>query len=162
VSHPSLGKPPPNLQAGYPEGAARLRASRTALATRALEIAIDGDRTFTTRHDDAGLRNLLRDVEVHVERLALCVSADDPYFLEHFADQSAPVFRRRGFGMADVVRLMEGLRSAARGILNANEVAAADRGLDAAVRVYRWYRQIAGDARRKNPVLAAIYKGIGW
>ena len=31
--------------------------------------------------------------------------------------------------------------------------------LDEAVEGYRWYRRLAGDARKRNPILAAIYKG---
>jgi len=132
-----------------------------ALAARALEIAVDGDPTFRSRYNEAALRNLLRDAEVFVERLALCVAADDPYFLEQFADQTATIFRRRHVGMDDVIRLLEGLRSAARGVLSPAELGAADRAIDDGIRVFLWYRQIAGDARKKNPILQALYKGIG-
>lgn len=162
MSHPSLGKPPRNLTAGFPDGAARLRSSRSQLAIRTLEVAIDADPSIRGRYDDAGLRNLLRDAEVLCDRLATCVAGDDPYWLTEFADQTAPVFRRRGVPMDDAVRLLEGLRAASRGQLSPEEQGAADRALDEAVKVYRWYRQIAGDARKKNPVLAALYKGIGW
>jgi hypothetical protein len=134
---------------------------RSPLASRALEIAADADPTMTSRYDEAGLRNLLRDAEVFVDRLALCVAADDPYFLEQFADQTATIFRRRHVGIDDVTRILEGLRSASRGILSPQEAAAADRGIDGGVQVYEWYRQIAGDARKKNPILQALYKGIG-
>jgi hypothetical protein len=160
VSHPSLGLPPRSLQAGFPDAAARLRTDRAALAGRALEVAVDADPTMRTRYDEAGLRNLLRDAEVHVDRLALCVAGDDTHFLGHFADMSAPVFRRRGVPMDDVCRLLEGLRSAARGVLSAEEMVPADGGLDEAVAVYRWYRRLSGDARRKNRLVDAIYKGI--
>jgi hypothetical protein len=161
VSHPSLGKPPPDLHAGFPDGAARIRALHAALASRALEIAIDADPSLRTRYDDGGLRNLLRDAEVFVERLALCVAADDPYFLEHFADQTSTVFRRRRVAMGDLMAMLEGMRSAARGVLSPAEQAAADRGIDAAIAVFDWHRQIAGDARTKNRILQALYKGIG-
>ena len=160
VSHPSLGKPPRSLQAGYPDAAERLRAGRAALAVRALEVAVDADPTMRTRYDEAGLRNLLRDAEVHVDRLALCVAASDSHWLGHFADQTATVFRRRRVGMDDVVRLMDGLRAAVRGVLSADEMVPADEAIDEAVKVYRWYRRLSGDARRKNPILDAIYKGI--
>jgi hypothetical protein len=132
-----------------------------ALAARALEIAVDIDPTLKIRYDEAALRNLLRDAEVFVERLALCVASDDPYFLEQFADQTATIFRRRRVGMDDVAAVLEGLRSAARGILSPAEIGAADRGIDAAIAVFDWYRQIAGDARKKNRILQALYKGIG-
>jgi hypothetical protein len=159
VSHPSLGLPPRSLTAGHPEAASRLRDQRSRLAARAIEVAVDADRTLATRHGEAGLRNLLRDAEVLVDRLALCVAGDDPHWLREFADQTATVFRRRRVPMDDVVQVCEGLRAAAQGVLRADEMASADRGLDAAVEVYRWYRRIGGDARRRNPILAKLYRG---
>jgi hypothetical protein len=62
--------------------------------------------------------------------------------------------------MDDVVRLCEGLRSAARGLLSAEEMVPADLALDEAVKVYRWYRRLSGDARKRNRIVDAIYKGI--
>ena len=160
MSHPSLGLPPRSLEAGFPDAAARLRANRAALAGRALEVAVGADPTMRERHAEPGLRNLLRDTEVHVDRLALCVAGDDTHWLKHFADMTAPVFRRRGVPMDDVVQLMEGLRSAARGILSTEEMVPADEALDEAAEVYHWYRRLSGDARKKNRIVDAIYKGI--
>ena len=31
--------------------------------------------------------------------------------------------------------------------------------IDEAIAVFRWYRRLAGDARKRNPILAALYKG---
>jgi hypothetical protein len=160
VSHPTLGLPPQSLQAGFPDGAARLTANRSALAVRALEVAIDADPTIRTRYDDTGLRNLLRDAEVHVDRLALCVAGGHDHWLKTFADATATVFRRRGVPMDDVVRLMEGIRAGARGVLSAEEMVTADAALDEAVKVYRWYRRLSGDNRRRNRILDFLYKGI--
>lgn len=160
VSHPSLGLPPRSLQAGFPDAAVRLRANRALLAVRALEIAVAADPTIRTRNDDTWLRNLLRDAEVHLDRLALCVAGNDPYWLAHFAENAATVFRRRGVPMDDVVQLLEGLRSAVRGVLSAEEMVTADHALDEAVAVYHWFRRLSGDARKKNPIIDAIYKGI--
>jgi len=112
------------------------------------------------RYDDLGLRNLLRDAEVHVDRLASCVAGNDVHWLKHFADGAAPVFRRRGVPMDDVVQLMNGLKSAARGILSAEEMAPAELAIDEAAKVYHWYRRLSGDARRKNPIVEKIYRGI--
>jgi hypothetical protein len=159
VSHPSLGLPPRSLHAGFPDAAARLRARRAPLAARALEAAADADATFAVRYDQAGLRNLLRDAEVLVDRLALCVAGNDPHWLREFADQTATVFRRRGVAMDDVVGICEGLRASARGVLADDEMAPATRALDEAVKVYRWYRRLAGDARKRNRLVSAIYKG---
>jgi hypothetical protein len=160
VSHPSLGLPPRSLQAGFPDAAARLRTNRAALAVRALEVAVDADPSMRERYDELGLRNLLRDAEVHVDRLALCVAGDDPYWLKHFADGTATVFRRRGVPMDDVVQLMNGLKSAVRGVLSAEEMVPAELAIDEAAKVYHWYRRLSGDARKKNPIVEKIYRGI--
>lgn len=160
MSHPTLGLPPRSLLAGYPDAAARLRSNRAALAVRALETAVAADPGIRARHDDDALRNILRDTEVHVDRLALCVAGNDPHWLKEFADQAAPVFRRRHVSMDDVCAVLEGLRTAARGVLSAEEQAVADGALDEAVAVYSWYRRISGDARPKNKLVDFLYKGI--
>jgi hypothetical protein len=159
VSHPTLGLPPRSLHAGFPDGAARLRANSARLAARALEVAVDEDPTLRTRHDDAALRNLLLDAEVFVERLALCVAGNDPLWLKEFADQTATVYRRRLVPMDDVARLLEAIRAGARGVLSAEEMAPADAAIDEAIAVFRWYRRLAGDARKRNRILAALYRG---
>lgn len=159
MSHPSLGLPPRSLTAGFPDAAARLRTHRVAIGVRALEVARDGDPTFATRHDELGLRALLRDTEALVEPLALCVAGNDPHWLREFADQSAVIFRRRRVPMDDLVAICEGLRAAIRSHLSVDELVPADAALDAAVAVYRAYRRLAGDARKRNRLLAAIYKG---
>ena len=117
------------------------------------------DPTFRGRYDEPGLRNLLRDAEVFVDRLALCVAGNDTHWLKEFADMSAPVFRRRKVAMDDVVRLLEGIRAGARSVLNDAETVPADLAIDEAVAVFKWYRRLAGDARKRNPILAALYKG---
>jgi hypothetical protein len=160
VSHPSLGQPPRSLQAGFPDAAARLHADRARLAARALEIAANADPTLTVRHDEAGLRNLQRDAEVFVERLALCVAGDDPHWLSQLADQSVIVFRRRGVQMDDVVALCEGIRSGARGVLSDEEMAPATRALDEAVAVLSWHRRISGDGHKRNRLSETLYRGI--
>lgn len=159
VSHPTLGLPPRSLVAGFPDAADRLRSSRARIAARAIEVAVDADPTFRTRYDEPGLRNFLRDAEVFTDRLALCVAGDDPHWLREFADQTATVFRRRKVAMDDVVRILEGLRAGARSLLSEDEMVPADHALDAAVTVFREYRRLAGDARKRNRIAAALYKG---
>jgi hypothetical protein len=154
-----LGQPPRSLHAGFPDAAARLRSERGRLAARALEVAVDGDPTMHTRHTETSLRNLLKDAEVFIDRLALCVAGNDSHWLKEFADMSAPVFRRREVPLDDVIRLLEGIRAGARGVLSEAETVPADAALDEAVAVFRWYRRLAGDARKKNRLIAAIYKG---
>lgn len=160
MSHPSLGLPPRSLQAGFPDAADRLRAQRAALAARSLEVAVDADPTIRTRFDDVALRNLLKDTQVHVDRLALCVAGNDSHWLKEFADQAAPVFRRREVPMDDVCRILEGLRTGARSLLSDEEMAPADAALDEAISVYRWYRRLSGDARKKNRIIEKLYRGI--
>ncbi len=135
-------------------------AQRSRLASRALEVAAAEDPTLRTRFDEDGLRNLLGDAEVIVDRLALCVAGDDVYWLKGFAGHFATVLRRRGVPMDDIVRICEGLRAGARGVLAEDEMAIADRALDEAERVFRWYRRLSGDARKKNRFIDTIYKGI--
>jgi hypothetical protein len=129
-------------------------ASRRAASSRSTRIGV------RTRHDDSALRNLQRDVEVFVDRVALCVAGNDPHWLTHFADQTASVYRRRLVPMDDVVRLLEALRAGARGVLSAEEMVPADAALDEAVAVFRWYRRLAGDARKKNRLVSALYRGV--
>jgi Phycobilisome protein len=159
VSHPSLGRPPRDLTAGQPAAAERLRADRHRLAARSIEIAGSLDPTFTTRHDDLGLRLLQRDLETYLERVALAVASNDPSFASQWAEWLAPTYRRRKVPMDDLVTLSEALRAAMPAALAPNERPAADAALDAAIAVFRWHRRLAGDARRRNRILAALYRG---
>lgn len=160
VSHPTLGLPPRSLEAGFPAAADRLRAQRSSLAIRALEVAVAADPSIRRRHTDVALRGLLKDAEVLVGRLALCVAGDGTFWLKEFADQSAPVFRRRKIPVSDVISVLEGIRAGARGVLAEDEMASANRAIDDAVAVYKRFHHIRGDAREWNPVTSKLYKGI--
>jgi hypothetical protein len=61
--------------------------------------------------------------------------------------------------MDDVIQLCEGLRLASASVLAPAERPAADAAIDNAIKVLRWHRRLAGDARKRNRLLAAIYKG---
>jgi hypothetical protein len=159
VSHPSLGLPPRDERAGFPDAADRLRRERPRIGQRALEIVVDRDPAFRDRHDELALRKLLRDTEIFIDRLALSVTSNDPSVMSEFADQVVPVYRRRKVSMDDLIKLDEGLRSAAGAHLTGDEVASLDAALDAANKVFKWHRRIAGDARKRNRLLQAIYKG---
>jgi hypothetical protein len=159
VSHPSLGLPPPDQTAGFPAAAARIDAARTRLAARALEIAFDKDPTLRDRYDELGLRKLLRDAGTLLERIAVAVASGDPEPLRLFADQVAPIYRRRSVPMDDLINLAEGLRAATATVLTGPELAPVDAAVDTAIDEFRWHRRIAGDARKKNRILQAIYKG---
>lgn len=129
------------------------------LAGRALEIALDLDLTMRERYDELGLRRLLNDAAVYLDAIALSVATDDPDHAVHWAETSAPVYRRRRVPMDDLVTLGRGLRRAIESVLGPEERAAADRAIDAANARYHALRRLGGDARRRNRILAAIYKG---
>jgi hypothetical protein len=159
VGHPTLGEPPVDQTAAFPAAAARLRANRDTIASRALEGAVQRDSTLTTRHDEAGLRHLLRDTGVYVDRLALAVASGRIAYAEEWVEWCAPLYRRRRVPMDDLISLSEGLRGALRAHLGPDEMAIADPAIDGAIRSLRWNRRLAGDARKRNRLLAAIYKG---
>jgi hypothetical protein len=158
-AHPSLGLPPPDTTAGFPDAADRLRAATSRLGARALEIAIERDPTLTERHNELGLRHLLRDTEIFVDRIALAVALDDPAPMREFADQVVPLYRRRRVPMDDLVQLSEGLRSAMAPFLEGPEADPMHAAINAGIAQMRWNRRIAGDARKRNRLLEAIYKG---
>jgi hypothetical protein len=147
------------MTTGHPEAANRLRAQSRRLATRALEVAAHGDPTYADRIGESGMRNLHQDAMAFIDRLALSVAGDEPSWLREFADQTATVYRRRGVSLDDVIKLFEGIRASIRGVLDAVELVPADTALDEAIEVFRFHRRLAGDARKRNPILAAIYKG---
>jgi hypothetical protein len=159
VSHPSLGLPPPDRTAGLPAAAARLEAARARLAARALEIAVESDPTMRDRYDEIGLRRLLRDAETLLEQVAISVGSGDIGPIRSFADWVAPVYRRRSVPMDDLIELSEGLRASAATVLAGPEIEALDAAIEAAIEQFRWNRRIAGDARKRNRILQAIYKG---
>jgi hypothetical protein len=159
VSHPTLGNPPPDLRAGYPDAAARLRREHARLGRRALEVAIERDPSLRERHEEIALRRLLRDTEAFIDRLAIALAARDTMALASWADWVVVPYRRRGVPMDDLVHLCEGLRLAVASVLTPDQQRLADEALDEAIKVFRWNRRIAGDARKRNKLLAFLYKG---
>lgn len=154
-----MGLPPPNLTAGSPDAAARVRASARRLAARALTVAMDADPTIRDRYDEAGQRHLLHDAALLVERVALALASGSPSPAREYAEWTSIVYRRKAFPMDDLIALCEGLRAAFPGTLAPGELPAANAALDAAVEVYRWHRRLAGDARKRNRLLQLLYKG---
>ncbi len=159
MSHPALGLPPTDMTAGDPDAARRLAASAERVSARALEIAVAADPTMRERHGEVGLQKLLRDGGVFVEVLSRSLASSDPRFVRDWADQVAPVYRRGRVPMDDLIGLAEGLRLATKSVLAPGERGPVDEALDEAVTVFRKYRRIAGDARRRNRILQFIYKG---
>jgi hypothetical protein len=136
-----------------------VRTARRRIGARALEVALERDPSLVDRHGELGVRKLLRDTEPMIDRLAMAVAANDVNALAAWADWVAPLYRRRKVPMDDLIHLSEGLRLAAGSVLEPDELAVANEAIDEAVKVLRWNRRIAGDARRRNRILAAIYKG---
>jgi hypothetical protein len=159
VSHPNLGLPPIDRTAGFPAAGARLRAVRADLGRRALEATVQADPTLRERIGETGLAHLLRDTEAWSEAIAQCLEAGDPALMHAFADQIVAPYRRRRVSMDDLTRFAEGFRAALQAVLDPNEQVAADAALDTAIEVFRWHRRLAGDARKRNRLLQAIYKG---
>ena len=159
VSHPALGLPTTDMTAGSPAAADRIRAARARLATRALEAAVDADPTLRERHGEAGFRHLLRDIDGYLERVARAVASGDAAQVREWAEWVAPVFRRRRVPMDDLIALSEGVRVALGAVVSGSDRAVADAALDAGIAVFRWHRGLAGDARRRNRYLFALYKG---
>ena len=159
MSHYALGLPGPDMRAGFPDAAERLRAGAGRLGVRALESALQRDPTMRERLGETGLRQLLRDTGIYVDRVARAVASGDPGQVREWADWVTPVYRRRKVPMDDLVTLTEGLRGALPAVLSPAERVPADAALDEAIAVFRWYRRIAGDARKRNRLLAALYKG---
>jgi hypothetical protein len=120
---------------------------------------MDADPTMEQRHDETGLRYLLRDAELLADRVALCVATNDPDRAREYGEWTAPLYRRRNVPMDDMLGLCEGLRTALTSVLAPGEIAPAGAALDEAINVYRWHRRLAGDARKRNALLQLIYKG---
>jgi hypothetical protein len=71
----------------------------------------------------------------------------------------APLYRRRRTPMDDLIHICEGLKQAVPAVLAPEERVIAIDALEEAIRVLRWNRRLAGDARKRNRILNAIYKG---
>jgi len=151
--------PPSDADPASAAAAARIVANRQRLGARALRAAMDADPTMEQRHDEAGLRNLLRDAELLADRVALCVATNEPDRAREYGEWTTALYRRRRVPMDDMVGLCEGLRTALTSVLAPGETAPAGAALDEAIKVYRWHRRLAGDARKRNALLQLIYKG---
>jgi hypothetical protein len=159
VSHPSLGLPPRDLSVGDTAAARALRSGGARLRARALDAALDLDPTLRDRHDELTRKALLSDLEAFVDKLVTAAASDDPHVMAVFADLVAVRYRKRKIGMDDVITLCEGLRRAAAAVVEPDSLPTIDAAIDEAITVFRWHRRLAGDARKRNPLLSFIYKG---
>jgi hypothetical protein len=159
VTHPSLGRPPGDQRIIFPDAAATVDDQAPVLAARALEVALERDRSLRSRNDEAGLRARLWDATLLARRLAIAVREDDPLPMREYAEQIAPVYRRKQVPLDDLVQLCEGLRASLGGVIAGAAFDAASLALDEAIAVFRWNRRLAGDARKRNAFLQFLYKG---
>ncbi|HET7031174.1 MAG TPA: hypothetical protein VFI34_11730 [Candidatus Limnocylindrales bacterium] len=159
MSHPSLGLPPVDRTSGLPPVAARVDAARERLAARALEIALDRDPTMRTRFDELAIRKLLRDTVTIVDRVVESIAARDVEPARSYGEATPPVYRRRKVPMNDLILIANAVRSAIGATLPVGEMGEVDAALDAMIDRFKWHGRIAGDARKRNRLLAAIYKG---
>ncbi len=159
MSHPSLGLPPVDRTSTLPPIAARINAARERLAARALEIALDRDPTMRTRFDEMAVRKLLRDTVTIVDRVVESVAAGDVEPARSFGEATPPAYRRRKVPMNDLILIANAVRSAIGATLPVGEMGEVDASLDAMIERFKWHGRIAGDARKRNRLLAAIYKG---
>jgi hypothetical protein len=151
--------PPRDLSAGDPAAAAILRRGGARLRQRALDAALEIDQTFRDRHDEPTRQSLLADLEAFTDKLMTAVSSGDPRVMATFADLVAVRYRKRRIAMDDIVTLCEGLRRASSAVVQPESIPAIDAAIDEAITVFRWHRRLAGDARKRNPLLAFLYKG---
>ena len=145
--------------AGDPAAAATLRSGGARLRARAFAAALDIDPTLADRHDETVRAALLADLEAFQDRLIAAVASGHPRAMATFADLVAVRYRKRRIPMDDVITLCEGLRRAALAVVEPGTEPAIDESIDEAITVFKWHRRLAGDARKRNPFLAFIYKG---
>ncbi|HUQ78219.1 MAG TPA: hypothetical protein VM427_05040 [Patescibacteria group bacterium] len=159
MSHYSLGLPPTDRTSDLPPAAARVVAARERLAGRALEIALDRDPTIRDRHDEHAVRRLLRDTMVLIDRVVDALAAGHPGPARTFADAAPPAYRRRKVPMNDLITISRSIRDALAAVLPVADMAPVEEAIEAMVERFAWHGRIAGDGRKRNRILQAIYKG---
>jgi hypothetical protein len=70
-----------------------------------------------------------------------------------------PRFRKKAVPMDDLMQLFEGLRRAAPAAVQPDAMPIVDASVDAANAIFKWHRRLGGDARKRNPIIAFLYKG---
>jgi hypothetical protein len=147
------------MTAGAPAAAEGILATRDRLAARAFEAAIAADPSLRARHAEPALRRLLGDTGTLIEIVASSIASGDPRATRFWADAAVPVYRRHAVPMDDLVTIANGVRSVLAAVLPPEAVGYAESALDGAIEVFRWHRRLGGDARRRNRLLAFLYKG---
>jgi hypothetical protein len=158
--HPNLGLAPLDMTSGYAAAAEKLRGGATSISAGALEAAVVADPTIRARYDEVGLRRLLRDGELLVERLAMCLGSGDTRRLTDYAEWIVPIYRRRGVPLMDLSAICAGIRETVEPLLGPDEIEAATRSLDAARAVFKRNSRVAGDRRKRNALWKWMYRGV--
>ena len=160
MPHPSLGFPPPDVLAGHPEAAARLRANSERIGRVALQAADKHMPGFGERYDDDMLRLLLRDYERHVEQLARAIETGDDGFVINYGEWLVPIYRHRHIPMRDFMALLAGLRDAAGGVLTPDENQVATALFERWSARLKHHGRLPGD-HKGNPIIRFFWKGAG-
>jgi hypothetical protein len=148
------------MASGFTEAAEKVRRDSLKIASRALVAAAEADPTIKGRYDELGQRRLLRDSEILIERLAMCLASDNPRWLGGFAEWVAPIYRRRGVSLLDLAALCSGIREAIEPDLSADELGSAARALEAATTVFRRTSRLAGDRHKRSALWNWMYRGV--
>ena len=159
MSHPLHGARPLDTSAGFPEAAAQISARWSEVADRGIIAAVEHNPELRDRVGDLGLRHLLRDAEVVLQKLCESLSVGSVAPLRNFTEHATATWRRRRISMDDVTDLYEGLRVAVASTITGEAAAFADSALTEGIAVLKWHRRLGGDERKRNRILKAIYKG---
>lgn len=160
MPHPSLGFAPPDVHAGLPDAAARLRAGRERIARVAFQAAERLAPGFGERYDETTLRLFLRDLDRHLEQLAKALETGDDYFVVSYGEWVIPVYRSRRVSMRDFMALLGGLRDAAAGVLTPDESAVAASLFERWSNRLKHHGRLPGD-HKGNPLIRFFWKGAG-
>jgi hypothetical protein len=158
--HPSLGLAPIDVTAGHAAAAERIRGGLLKISAGALEAAVKADPTIRARYNEAALRRLLRDGELLVERLSMCLGSDSVRWLSEYAEWIGPIYRRRGVPLGDLGALCAGIREAVEPILSPEELEIATGALEAATAVFKRDSRIAGDRHKRSALWKWMYRGV--
>jgi hypothetical protein len=145
---------------GHPAVAARLRASASALAARALEAATRVDATLPERYDELMMRRFLRDYERHIEQLGRAIETGEERFVVIYGETIVPIYRRRNVRMNDVVSLIKGLEGAAVALVPGADADVVRRPTQAWIERMRRHRRLPGD-HAGNKAVRFVWKGAG-
>jgi len=160
MPHPTLGYPPPDVSAGQPAAATRLRAHRGRVARLALEATVRDTEDFAERYDDNMLRLFLRDMETHVEQLAKALETGRDYYVVNYGEWLVPIYRRRHVPMRDFMAMLAGLQDAAGTVLTPDEKTIAAELFERWEGNLKHHQRLPGD-HKGNAVIRFFWKGAG-